>query len=227
LAAKREIMEELLLESVPLFQEPSGLPPSQNRTHRIHLLPDTVPIELRPYNYAHAQNTELERQCAAMLQSGIIRPSSSALLALVLLVKKYDDSWRFCVDYKALNERTGKTNFSLTNASTTFQALMNNMLRRFILVFFDDILVYSHSWSEHLQHVRIILTTLKEHQLFMKRAKCVFGRTEVSYLGHVISTTGVAMDQLKVQAVLDWPVPTTVRVVRVLGAGRLLPLVHP
>jgi hypothetical protein len=117
--------------------------------------------------------------------------------------------------------------FSLTNASTTFQALMNNMLRRFILVFFDDILVYSHSWSEHLQHVRIILTTLKEHQLFMKRAKCVFGRTEVSYLGHVISTTGVAMDQLKVQAVLDWPVPTTVRVVRVLGAGRLLPLVHP
>jgi hypothetical protein len=111
LATKREIMEELLLESVPLFQEPSGLPPSQNRTHRIHLLPDTVPIELRPYNYAHAQNTELERQCAAMLQSGIIRPSSSALLALVLLVKKYDDSWRFCVDYKALNERTGKTNF--------------------------------------------------------------------------------------------------------------------
>jgi hypothetical protein len=62
--------------------------------------------------------------------------------------------------------------------------------------------------------VCLILTTLKEHQLFMKRAKCAFGRTEVSYLGHVISVAGVAMDQLKVQAVLDWPVPTTMRVVR-------------
>jgi hypothetical protein len=79
-----------------------------------------------------------------------------------------------------------------------FQALMNDMLRPFlrcfVLVFFDDILVYNSSWSKHLQHVRLVLTALKEYQLFMKRTKCAFGRTEVSYLGHVISAAGVAMD---------------------------------
>jgi hypothetical protein len=105
--------------------------------------------------------------------------------------------------------------FGLTNASATFQALMSDVLRlylhRFVLVFFDDILVYSRSWSEHLQHVRLVLTTLKEHRLFMKRAKCAYGYTEISYFGHVISVAGVSMDQLKVQTVLDWPVPTTVR----------------
>jgi hypothetical protein len=71
--------------------------------------------------------------------------------------------------------------FGLTNAPATFQALMNDVLRPYlrclVLVFFDDILVYSRSWSEHLQHLRLILTTLKEHQLFMKRTKCVIGRT--------------------------------------------------
>jgi hypothetical protein len=86
-------------------------------------------------------------------------------------------------------------------------------LRRFVLVFFDNILVYSSSWSKHLQHVRLILTALKEHQLFMKCAKCAFGRTNVSYLNHVISAVGVTMDQLKVQAMLDLPVPNMVRVV--------------
>jgi hypothetical protein len=88
--------------------------------------------------------------------------------------------------------------FGLTIASAMFQALMNDMLRPFlrcfVLVFFDDILVYNSSWSKHLQHVRLVLTALKEYQLFMKRTKCAFGRTEVSYLGHVISVAGVAMD---------------------------------
>jgi hypothetical protein len=65
-----------------------------------------------------------------------------------------------------------------------------------------------------LQHQRLVLTVLKEHQLFMKRAKCAFGCMEVSYLGHVISSVGITMDQNKVQAVLDWPVPTMVHAVR-------------
>jgi hypothetical protein len=88
--------------------------------------------------------------------------------------------------------------FGLTNAPTTFQVLMNNVLRpflrRFMLVFFDDILIFSASWAEHLQHVRAVLTKLREHQLFIKKSKCALGREEVSYLGHVISAAGVAMD---------------------------------
>jgi hypothetical protein len=108
--------------------------------------------------------------------------------------------------------------FRLTNAPTTFQALMNNVLRpflhRFVLVFFDDILIYSQSLSEHLRHVRLVFAKLQEHQLYIKRSKCEFGTCSVAYLGHVISSDGVAMDQLKVQAVLDWPLPQTVKALR-------------
>jgi hypothetical protein len=108
--------------------------------------------------------------------------------------------------------------FGLTNASATFQALMNDVLRPFlwwfILVFFDDILIYSSSWSEHLHHVRLVFKQLLAHKLYRKKSKCFFGARSVAYLGHVISADSVAMDGEKVQVVLSWPPPTTVRVVR-------------
>ena len=108
--------------------------------------------------------------------------------------------------------------FGLCNALATFQALMNDVLRpflrRFVLVFFDDILIYSSSFAEHLQHMRAVLTTLQQHHLFVKRSKCDFGASNISYLGHVISAQGVAMDPEKVQAVADWPQPRSARAVR-------------
>ena len=95
--------------------------------------------------------------------------------------------------------------FGLTNAPATFQALMNEVLRpflrRFVLVFFDDILVYINSWAEHLQHLRLVLDTLRAHRPFVKRSKCAFGTTSVAYLGHVVSAEGVAVDIDKVRAV--------------------------
>jgi hypothetical protein len=69
--------------------------------------------------------------------------------------------------------------------------------------FFDDILIYSSSWSEHLRHICTVLRTLQDHKLFLKKSKCEFGRSSVAYLSHVISAKGVAMDKLKVQAVLN------------------------
>jgi hypothetical protein len=76
-------------------------------------------------------------------------------------------------------------------------------LRRFVLVFFDDILIYSKSWLEHLQHVRLAFCVLQAHKLFMKKSKCAFGCQEVTYLRHVISKAGMVMDLEKVCAVLD------------------------
>ena len=102
--------------------------------------------------------------------------------------------------------------FGLTNVPATFQALMNLVLqpflRRFVLVFFDVILIYSLSSAEHLRHVRLILRTLQEHSLYLKKSKCSFGSQSVAYLGHVISSDGVAMDAEKVNAIVSWPVPT-------------------
>lgn len=108
--------------------------------------------------------------------------------------------------------------FGLSNAPATFQALMNEVLqsflRKFVLVFFDDNLIYSTSQAEHLRHVRLVLDTLRHHQLFLKRNKCSLAQPSVAYLGHVISTEGVAMDRAKVEAILAWPQPRSVRAVR-------------
>jgi hypothetical protein len=108
--------------------------------------------------------------------------------------------------------------FGLCNAPATFQALMNDVLRpflrRFVLVFFDDILIYSKTWADHLRHLRAVLDELQRHQLFIKRSKCSFGAPSVAYLGHIISATGVAMDPAKVAAIHDWPPPRSVRAVR-------------
>jgi len=98
---------------------------------------------------------------------------------------------------------------------------MNDVLRpflhRFVLVFFDDILIHSASLAEHLHHVRAVLTVLHQHWLFVKCSKCAFSVDSISYLGHIISATRVAMDPEKVQAVVDWPQPRSTRVVGFLG----------
>jgi hypothetical protein len=101
-------------------------------------------------------------------------------------------------------------------------------LRRFVLVFFDDILIYSKTWADHLRHLRAVLAELHRHVLFVKRSKCIFGSPFVAYLGHIISAHGVAMDSAKVQAIHGWPAPRSARAVRgFLGlAGYYRKFVH-
>jgi hypothetical protein len=273
-ASGGDLMDALLEEFAGLFEAPQGLPPRRHLRHRIRLKPGTAALAVRPYRYAHAQKDELARQCDEMLRLSVIRPSSSAFSSPALLIRKHDDSWRFRVYYRALNDATIKDKFpmpvveelldelrgakfftkldmrsgyhqvlmhpddvektafhthqglfeflvmpfGLTNAPATFQALMSDILlpflRRFVLVFFDDILIYSSSWSDHLRHVRTVFRTLQDHQLRLKQSKCAFGQPSVAYLGRVISAEGVAMDKQKVQAVLDWPIPRSARAVR-------------
>jgi hypothetical protein len=108
--------------------------------------------------------------------------------------------------------------FGLSNAPSTFLALMNSILKAFlrhcVLVFFDDILIYSGSWTEHMQHLRAVLDVLHAHHLHLKRAKCAFATRAVHYLGHVISEAGVSMDVSKVEAVQSWPQPRSARGLR-------------
>ena len=108
--------------------------------------------------------------------------------------------------------------FGLTNAPSTFQALMNDVfkeqLRRYVLVFFDDILVYSSTWQEHLKHLQVVLELLRNHELFVKKTKCTFGQQEVHYLGHIISQEGVCVDPEKITAMVQWPLPRSPRAMR-------------
>ena len=91
-SSDQPLLDRLLLQFGSVFDEPRGLPPARRYDHRIHLLPGTAPVAVRPYRYPQLQKDELERQCAAMLEQGIIRPSTSPFSASVLLVRKADNS---------------------------------------------------------------------------------------------------------------------------------------
>jgi hypothetical protein len=108
--------------------------------------------------------------------------------------------------------------FGLTGAPATFQFAMNAslapVLRKFALVFFDDILVYSKTYEDHLQHLRAILSILRRDQWKAKLTKCAFAQQRIAYLGHVISAAGVATDDSKIATIRDWPVPATPKELR-------------
>ncbi|WVZ93179.1 hypothetical protein U9M48_039181 [Paspalum notatum var. saurae] len=108
--------------------------------------------------------------------------------------------------------------FGLTNAPATFQCIMNDILspflRKFVLVFMDDILVYSSSFTDHVQHLRAVLLQLKKHQFYLKPTKCSFAQSQIEYLGHIISADGVATDPAKTAIMQQWPTPTTITELR-------------
>ena len=108
--------------------------------------------------------------------------------------------------------------FGLTNAPAYFVYLMNLVfmmeLDKFVVVFIDDILIFSMNAEEHAEHLRIVLSRLREHKLYAKFSKCEFWLKKVPFLGHVLSDEGISVDQTKVQEVMDWKAPTSVHEVR-------------
>ena len=102
--------------------------------------------------------------------------------------------------------------FGLTNAPTAFMNIMNDLFRdcidSFVMAYLDDILVYSNSWKEHLQHVELLLDRLRRHKLYAKLSKCTFGTQEVDYLGFVLRAGKIAMNPNKTKAIEAWERPT-------------------
>ena len=108
--------------------------------------------------------------------------------------------------------------FGLTNAPATFCTLMNKIfhpyLDRFVVVYLDDIVVYSHTLEDHVQHLRTVFQVLKENELYVKKEKCSFAQQRVHFLGHIIEGGKLKMDPKKIQAIIEWEPPTKVSELR-------------
>ncbi|XP_026396241.1 uncharacterized protein LOC113290867 [Papaver somniferum] len=264
----------LLQEFQDVFETPTTLPPHRSLDQTIPLQPNSTPVNQRPYKCPYVQKGVIEALIQEMLQQGIIQSNHSPFASPILLVKKKENSWRFCVDYRRLNDITIKDKFpipiidelldelrgsgvftkidlrsgyhqirlftpdihkttfrlyqghyeflvmpfGLTNAPATSQALMSDIfkpfIRKFILVFFDDILVYIPDMESHLVHLQQVLSVLRQHQLHAKLSKCCFAQSELEYLGHIITPSGVVADPSKISSMTSWPTPTTIKALR-------------
>ncbi|GKE37733.1 putative reverse transcriptase domain-containing protein [Tanacetum coccineum] len=181
-----------------------GLPPARSVKFQINLILGAAPVP--------SEMKELSKQLQELSNKGFIRPSSSPWGAPVLFVKKKDGSFRMCIDYRELNKLTVMP-FGLTNAPAVFMDLMNRVckpyLDKFVIVFIDDILIYSKDEKEHEEHLKAILELLKKEKLYAKFSKCEFWIPKVQFLRHVIDSRGIHVDPAKIESIKDWASPKT------------------
>ena len=231
------------------------------------------PTRQHPYRLPQAYKGVVQEELKEMLAEGIVEPSASEWAAPIVLVRKKDGSFRFCVDYRKLNSvsradaypmprmdelidnlgqaqfittldltrgywqvpmaevsraKTAFTTgfglyqfrvmpFGLQGAPATFQRLMDQLLtglEGYTAAYLDDLVIYSNSWTEHLEHVQRVLTRLREAGLTVKPKKCQFGMKECVYLGHVVGNGTVKPEHGKLEAVQGFPIPETKSQVR-------------
>ncbi|XP_069150863.1 uncharacterized protein [Solanum lycopersicum] len=216
-------LETLLELYADVFQKPSEWPPSRIQDHAIHLNSGAQPV--------------MEQMVSEMLKEGVngLVPVHSHRRYCYQQIRVMPED----VSKTAFRTHDGHYDFlvmpfGLTNAPSTFQATMNDIfkphLRRFVLVFFDDILVYNPTWNTHLEHLEIVLKLLRQHQLVAKHSKCLFGQSSVDYLGHIISAQGLAVNPDKIEVIQQWLPPKTVKETPTSGqrqSSRPLTLLRP
>ncbi|GKA57435.1 putative reverse transcriptase domain-containing protein [Tanacetum coccineum] len=273
---------EKRLEDIPVVREfPEvftedlpGLPPVRQVEFQIDLIPGATPVAQASYRLAPSEMQELSDQLQELADRGFIRPSTSPWGAPILFVKKKDESFRMCIDYRELNKLIVKNRyplpriddlfdqlqgssvytkidlrsgyhqlrvkdedipktafrmryrhyefqvmpFGLTNTPAVFMDLTNYVckpyLDKFVIVFIDDILIYSRNKEEHADHLRIILELLKKEKLYAKFSKCDFWISIVQFLRHMINSQGIHVDPAKIEVVKNWASPTTPTEVR-------------
>ncbi|WVZ18571.1 hypothetical protein V8G54_005893 [Vigna mungo] len=207
-------LSSLLHKYQSIFLFPTSLPPTRPTDHHVHLLPNCSPVTMRPYRYPHFQKCEIEE----LLHTGLIQPTNNLFCSLVLLVKKKDalnsiyvkDRFPLPTIDELLEELGGVKWFSkldlrhyefkvmpfgLCNAPSIFQATMSNLLKSFLHKF--------HHLGRSLEPSGAHVSDLASRPIFFSK--------QLEYLGHIVSAQGVAADPSKIQAMVQWPSPTSLK----------------
>ncbi|XP_042972855.1 uncharacterized protein LOC122304664 [Carya illinoinensis] len=225
----------LLEEFADVFEEPVGLPPRREFDHPINLKEGASPVSVRPYRYPHYQKSEIEKIVHELLQYGVVRPSQSPFSSPVLLVKKADGTWRMCVDYRALNQETIKDKFPIPVIDELLDELFGaqifsklDLRAGYHQIRVRDGDIEKTAFRTHEGHYEFLVMPfgltnvpatfqgLMNHifKPFLRRSKCKFGVHEIEYLGHIISGKGVQTDSSKTAAMVEWPIPKTLKSLR-------------
>ncbi|GJY04968.1 putative reverse transcriptase domain-containing protein [Tanacetum coccineum] len=218
-------------------QDLPGLPPARLVEFQINLILGAAPVARAPYRLAPSEMKELSEHLQELSDKGFIRPmknryplsriddlfdqlQGSSIYSKIdlrsgyhqLRVREQD------IPKTAFQTRYGHYEFQvmpfgLTNAPAVFMDLMNRVckpyLDKFVIVFIDDILIYSKDKKEHEEHLKAILELLKKEKLYAKFSKCEFWIPKVQFLGHVIDSRGIHVDPAKIESIKDWASPKT------------------
>ncbi|GJY98283.1 putative reverse transcriptase domain-containing protein, partial [Tanacetum coccineum] len=211
--------KEKQLEEVPIVQDfpevfPEdlpGIPPTRQVEFQIDLIPGAAPVARAPYRLAPSEMKELIDDLFDQLQGSSIYSKIDLRSGYHQLRVREED-----IPKTAFRTRYGHYEFQvmpfgLTNAPAVFMDLMNRVckpyLDKFVIVFIDDILIYSKNKQEHAEHLKLILELLRKEQLYAKFLKCEFWIPKVQFLGHVIDNQGIHVDPAKIESVKDWASP--------------------
>ena len=267
-AEEKSALAKLLAQYADVFSSDDADVGQTNLvSHSIPVEPGTTPIRQAPRRLGVEKDQEVERQVEELVKKKLVVPGDGAWSSPVVLVRKKDQTWRLCVDYRALNAVTRKDAyplpriddsldalagsvffstldllsgywqvpldqdaqdkaafvtrgglwkwrvlpFGLTSAPATFERLMEQVLKglqwKSLLLYLDDIIVYSTDFNSHLERLRVVLERFKAANLKLKPSKCELLQREVKFLGHVVNEHGVSTDPDKVKAVREWPTP--------------------
>ncbi|GKA63936.1 putative reverse transcriptase domain-containing protein [Tanacetum coccineum] len=234
---KKRLEDVPIVQNFPkvIPEDLPSLPPTRQVEFQIDLVPGAVHVARAPYQLAPSEMKVLAEQLKELSDKGFIRPMKNRY-PLPRIDDLFNQLQRSSV-YSKIDLRSGyhqlrvreedipKTAFrtryghyefqvmpfGLTNAPAVFMDLMNRVckpyLDKFVIVFIDDILIYSKNKQEHKEHLKMILELLKKEELYAKFSKCEFWIPKVQFLGHVIDSEGIHVDPAKIEAIKDWTSP--------------------